>query len=237
MKNDGLNSQIKRLLYANYYALKAYRMAKLYCSNFLRYFKSRDRETVIVYQMGKVGSTTIYNSLQPLKNLDVYHIHSLTKTRIEIVEENYKNSFRYNHTIPAHILESQYLRKKLDKGLEGKKKWKVVTLVRDPIARNISSFFQILEEYVGHNYQTKIKSMKVEDIIEELMELFLYNYKGEKPLIWFDIELKSAFGIDIYSREFSKSNGYEIYEAESADVLLIKLENLNECAGDAFKHF
>jgi len=237
MKNNGLNSPIKRLLYANYHALKAYRMAKLYYANFLQYLNSRNRETVIVYQMGKVGSTTIYDSLQPLKNLDVYHIHSLTKERIEVVEKNYKSSFRYKHSIPAHILESQYLRKKLEKGLKGKKKWKVVTRVRDPIARNISSFFQILEEYVGHNYQAKIESMKVEDIIEELMELFLYKYKGEKPLNWFDIELKAVFDIDIYSREFSKSKGYEIYEAEFADALLIKLENLNECAGDAFKNF
>lgn len=43
--------------------------------------------------------------------------------------------------------------------------------------------------------------------------------------------------IDVFSSEFPKSKGYEIYETKHADLLLLKLENLNNCASDAFKTF
>jgi hypothetical protein len=188
--------------------------------------------------MGKLGSTTVFKSLQVLKNLNVYHVHTLTKNGIETVERMYKKSFCRTHNIYEHLLESQYLKRQLDKGLEGRNKWKVITLVRDPIAKNISSFFQNLESRLGYEYNKKLAYMKIENIIDELIVLFLERLNGhEKSLTWFERELNPVFGIDIFSREFPKLKGYEIYEAEHADVLIIRLENLNECASNAFKRF
>lgn len=234
--NIFFNTSTQRFLAEKHYIVK-------YCANKIYYnlshnVESKHKEKVIVYQMGKVGSTTILKSLQTLNNLDVYHVHTLTKDGIKNVEEMYKRRFYRTHNIYEHLLESQYLRKQLDKGLEGKNKWKVVTLVRDPIAKNISSFFQHLESRLGYKYKNKLDSMKMEDIVKELMELFLNRINGyKKSLTWFERELKPVFGIDIYSKDFPKSKGYGIYESESASVLLIRLENLNECANDAFKTF
>lgn len=234
--NIFFNTSTQRFLAEKHYIAK-------YCANKIYYnlshtFEPKDKETVIVYQMGKVGSTTILKSLQALKSFDVYHVHALTKDGIKNVEKMYKRRFYRTHNIYEHLLESQYLRKQLDKGLEGKNKWKVVTLVRDPIAKNISSFFQHLESRLGYEYKNKLDLMKMEDIIKELMELFLNRINGyNKSLTWFERELNPVFGIDIYSKDFPKSKGYEIYEAESANVLIIRLENLNERASDAFKTF
>ncbi len=234
--NISLNTNIQRFLTKDYYKIKYFITKTRY--NLVHSLQSRNKKTVIVYQMGKVGSTTVLKSLQALKNLNVYHVHTLTANGIQNVEQMYERRFYRTRNIYEHLLESQYLRQQLDKGLECKKKWKVVTLVRDPIAKNISSFFQHLESRLGYEYHKKIECMKIEDIIDELMELFLKRLDGhEKSLTWFERELKPVFGIDVFSREFSRENGYEIYEAEHADVLIIKLENLNKCAGDAFKKF
>ena len=54
---------------------------------------------------------------------------------------------------------------------------------------------------------------------------------------WFDVEMKTVFGIDVFSSEFPKSMGYEIFRGHYADVLLIRLENLNECWNEACGEF
>lgn len=240
MKAQMINNTIKRLVYSNYKSAKAYHVVKLYYYNLLHSLNSKNRETIVVYQMGKVGSSTVVKSLQALKNMNVYHIHGLTQFNIERTENICKQNFPRMRRVHNHILESQYLKRQLDKGLKSKNKWKIVTLVREPIARNISSFFEVLEMVLGYDYKNKIKQLKIESIVEELTELFIekhIEYENEKSLEWFDTELKPALNIDVYAQEFPKSKGYEIYDFEHAELLLLRLENLSECAGDAFKNF
>ncbi|MCI0558844.1 MAG: putative capsular polysaccharide synthesis family protein, partial [Nitrososphaera sp.] len=69
-------------------------------------------------------------------------------------------------------------------------------------------------------------------------DTFLQMYEfHEVPLTWFDTELKTVFGIDVFSSDFPKSTGYKIYEGLQADILLLRLESLKSCSGDAFKDF
>lgn len=236
MNKNILANTLKRLVYRNS-SFQAYYLANLHYYNFIQGLNSRNRKTVIVYQMGKVGSTTVWDSLRALENVDVYHVHALTRHGVKSVENYYKNNFSRTQMIPTHLLESQYLRKQLNKGLQGKNKWKVVTLLRDPIAKNISSFFQKLESFFGYKYKDKIKNVKPEIINKDLIKLFTENFdRHEKPLNWFDSELKLVFDIDVFLSEFPKEQGYKIYETDLADLLIIKLEKLNECACVAFKN-
>ena len=55
--------------------------------------------------------------------------------------------------------------------------------------------------------------------------------------MFFDQELKAVLGIDVYASEFPKSKGYKIYKEKRSDVLVIRLENLHECAEKAFIEF
>jgi hypothetical protein len=54
---------------------------------------------------------------------------------------------------------------------------------------------------------------------------------------WFDREMAPAFGIDVYAHAFAAHQGYQIYRAERADLLLMRLEDLDSCAARAFKEF
>jgi hypothetical protein len=202
---------------------------------------------VIVYQMGKVGSTTIRESLETLNlNSPIYHSHLLTKKRIDETEQKRKKFFRTSrHSYLQRSWLNEFLRKQIDKGLDGKK-WKIITLTREPIARNISTFFENLDirqlnstnkyEISSDYYDIKPIIIGIDDI-HCLFDLFFDRLKHDSPLDFFDRELKSVFGIDVFASEFPKKKGYKIYEDEKADVLLIRLENLNQCAGASIKEF
>lgn len=232
---------IRPLSFKNYDSAKAYYHFYLYLSNIGK------KDPLLVYQMGKVGSTTILRSLRALRlDMPIYHIHFLGQDYIDRNDKDERRNYSpENVGRCTHLWRSQYLRKQINKSLK-KKKWKIVTLTRDPLARNISAFFEDADYKVERSdsvHQYKIKSgygfektINIEDI-EDLIELYFEKFEHDAPLTFFNRELKGVFGVDVYSSEFPKSKGYKIYNEEHADVLLIKLEKLNECANEAFKEF
>ncbi|MGV2829104.1 putative capsular polysaccharide synthesis family protein [Myxosarcina sp. GI1(2024)] len=195
---------------------------------------------VIVYQMGKVGSSTIVKSLQKLDlDFKVYHVHALSEQRIEELENTYRAHFDRTRVIHSHLLESLYLRKQIKRN-ERQQKWKVITLVRDPIARNFSSFFQNVQHQRGYDWQKKLHTSSPDVLSKELQKIFLENLDNNFKILdldWFDRELKTVFGVDVFAKKFDPDKGYEIYQGEKADVLLLKLETLNRCANNAFREF
>lgn len=236
LKPFGLNNQ-----FIERYALKNYYLAKLYYTLLILFTDLRDKDPIIVFQMGKVGSTSIVTSLQSLDlGRPIFHVHALVEAHRKHSEVRINLSPRQYFKRSKNALISQYLEKEIHRSRKRraspfKKKWKVITLIRDPVAQNISSFFQIVDLYVKdvferyHNKQLEIK---------DLTSLFLEQYSPDCVFNnWFDLELKPVFDIDVYANTFPKANGYEIYRGEVADVLLIKLENLNQCVSEAFYHF
>ncbi|MBA3495342.1 MAG: hypothetical protein H0T87_14830 [Gammaproteobacteria bacterium] len=115
----------------------------------------------------------------------------------------------------------------------------VITLVRDPIARNVSGLFQTIERWIPDFYDRY--SRKAIDT-DELAEIFLHDYHDKidsykLPFHWFSAELQPVFGIDVLACDFPKSVGYKIYKSEGVELLLIKLEYLNQCFPTAIKEF
>ena len=83
---------------------------------------------VLVYQPGKVGSTTIWQTLL-MENMQALHIHHIIRnlcigTSVEKVIDE----------------QIDYFRKKLMG--DARKKLKIITLVRDPVARALAGFIQ-----------------------------------------------------------------------------------------------
>lgn len=195
------------------------------------------RQVIVVYQMGKVGSSSIVASLEAL-NLDVpvYHIHTLTSTGIARRDQIYREMCRNSKTtyLPRakHLLVSQHLRKALDRDKD--KNWKFITLVRDPIAVNLSGFFQTIDYYLP-DFTERYRAGDV--TIDTAIELFLKQHSHEWPVGWLDVEIKPALGIDVYAQPFSGPNGYQIFQNEKVQLLLIKLEKLDDCIQAAFNEF
>lgn len=199
---------------------------------------ARLESPLLIYQMGKVGSTTI-NRLLKASQLDqpIYKIHVLSKAGIKDAQQHYKQINKINKNFDwnraQHVFESEILRKEILKNSKPRN-WRIITLTREPIARNISSFFSRIDLYFP-DFQRKISSGLIP--VNDIIDVFLKEFSHDRPLEWFDLELKNVFKIDVFSSEFYQPQGYKIYKKDNIDLLLIKLESLDKHAKKAFKEF
>lgn len=218
----------RRIFKKNYYFARLY-YESLYRFSYLRFF-----EPIVIFQMGKVGSSTIYKSLQrAYPERPIFHIHTLINidTALNGVALTDKQYFLRSN----HILISRYLKKEIARGIKGRK-WKLVSLVRDPVAQQISAFFQIIDLIIPgffEKYDNGVLDM------EELVRTFIQWYPAESAYYntWFDVEMKPTFGIDVFEQPFPYDTGYKIYFGDMADLLVIRLEDLNTCAEKALNEF
>ena len=197
------------------------------------------KESIFVYQMAKVGSSTVVASLKASSfNGLICHTHFLSEKGLQFLTNSFEQTYDGLYECPIelrqHLLESHFLSKKVSKDSSRSQKYKIVTLVRDPIATNISGFFQNVDLWLP-----ELKNgCRLETIqMQKVSTRFFKEYPHHVPLTWFDDELKSVFGIDVFDTTFAKSKGYQIYRGKRAEVLLLKLEHLDKYGEEAFGKF
>ena len=233
---------IEPLAQHNYHAAGAHYQRKL------SYLDSRSSKLpILIYQMGKVGSTTVEQSLKQADiNRRVYHIHYLTPEWLKTYDQKREQSYQLaNKKQAKDVWTAQYVAKLVKKPLRDGEKWQVITLVRDPVARNLSSFFQhITMERLNSENMYILKSDEydfevtiVDNNLDQLIALFFERNRHNSPLAFFDRELKGVLNVDVFSSDFPIEQGYKIYKTDRVDVLLIRLENLNDCGPAALEEF
>ncbi len=188
--------------------------------------------------MGKVGSTSVYRALRAAApGFTVYHVHTLDPRQIASAQRAYARSYSARGVIPHHLLASRRLRDELARG-QPRGRWKVVTLVRDPIARNVSSFFQDIQlRHPDYPYADRVASGDTEGLADELVALFLARHDHDEPLRWCDRELSGVLGVDVYAQPFPHDTGWATYRAPSADVLVLRLEDVDDVLEPASRAF
>ena len=128
-------------------------------SIFGRYPRPRKAEgiaqyPIMIYQMAKVGSRSVLFSLElsyrrhRLPNVAIHHVHNLAD--LDTHEERAK--LKGDTEEIQVIQEYKKLRQEFD-GLQGQH-WNVISLVRDPVARNVGSFFHNIGHYIP-NWQAR----------------------------------------------------------------------------------
>lgn len=169
---------------------------------------------VLIYQMGKVASSSIYSSLRTAKDFDVFHVHRLNPDNIELVRKEHVR----RGALPP--IEQEKLGLYLyDEVIKPRRKTvRIISLVREPIGRNISAFFENMQSILGMvNAQNIVHS-------EQLIAYFLRNYHHDVPLTWFDIEMRATTGIDVYKHRFPYEQGYQIINAPPYHLLIMRCE-------------
>lgn len=159
-------------------------------SNYKKLLKSEI--PVFVYQMGKVASSSIYTSLNRQYKGACIHAHSFSVSHENAAVRDLYEAFKHENL-----------------------QIKVISLVREPISRNISAFFENFERDTGFKYQDNPYS------IEELLNVFIENYKHDIPLTWFDRNIKLNFGIDVYDVPFP-DEGFITTKNKNIDFLLMR---------------
>ena len=189
------------------------RMAVFYFLDAVNYLKYRflKKDLVFVYQMGKVASSSIYYSLKEKKKV-VYHIHRLNKDHIR---ELHKVHLEKTGLIESKAVDERGIRLYNIFIKNNKRPVYIISLVRNPIERNMSAFFQNKEYYTKqHNYSDT----------DKLTNLFYNLYDHDTPLMWFDREFKHCLNINIYDSPFPKEVKYKILKSENFNILLMRVD-------------
>lgn len=191
---------------------------------------------VIIYQMGKVGSTTIHASLEEASlPFPIYKVHFLSDEGMAHAVEFHQKTLKIPWENTPHIQTSQFLRDKIQ--TEPDHKWKVITVVREPIMREVSEFFQylhsmypeLLDEHGNIEKERAIKLLQT--------RLMFYNPEKNYTCRWFDMEIKGMFGLDVFAHPFDTTNGFSIIQHGSVDLLILRLEDLNRNFSEAIGQF
>jgi hypothetical protein len=201
------------------------------------------RPSLVVFQMGKVGSSTVTATLRAgLPSHNVFQIHFLSLEWIKRVEDQYRQASKDHGRmfVDAHLLTSKFLNDVYNRPEKGWKKWQLISLVREPVARNLSSFFQAFPVYFS-----KLSLTSDADAVNgidpaELGRTFINEfgeYRHSIPTVWFQTHIQPMFGIDVYAHPFESAKGYSIIEGESARLLLIRAEDVDRVFLEAFEVF
>lgn len=191
---------------------------------------------LLIYQMGKVGSSTLWHSLAPFDlGRPAFRVHALQSHRLDRMLDGVHLSPRqYYEQRSDNNLVGRYLNREWQR-VCGSDRWKVITLVRDPLAQSVSSFFQVLD-LQAPEYLRRYERGELE--IEELVGRFMSQYTPSRKLDgWFKGELHKVFGLNVFESPFDCDAGYSIYRAAHADILLIRLEDLDRCGETVMREF
>jgi hypothetical protein len=135
--------------------------------------------------------------------------------------------------------EAMDVRRQIDQ-TRGKIRWKVVTMVRDPLSRILSGYFHTLRQ--DFNPQSGRKEDYLEDEVFEYINQRLVANSGNNAdafcgYQWLICNIVHVFMIDPFCYKFNREAGYQIYSSPDTDLLVMKVERLNDVQQRAFYEF
>mgnify|MGYP002266547777 CR=1 FL=1 len=119
---------------------------------------------------------------------------------------------------PRHICVSMAHRNRL---FLKREKCLYISLLRDPIARNMSAFFQ--------NLHLLPDEIRTEGDPQKLFEKFKQAYKHSLPVTWFDREFGEQLGINVFDHPFDPGKRY--IHIQSENVILFRVDCPDEIKG------
>jgi hypothetical protein len=183
-------------------------------------YRALSRNIFVTYTMGKVGSMTIERALNDrIFYQRSYHIHFLTPPGLRKHQE-------FNSTSEGYHLAAHFEKARKD---NPEKRLKVITLVRDPLARDISDLFQ--------NYEIYLPEQSSGAIVVQKMLDFFNGFDHAYGLSWMEEELGTYLELNVYDHPFDREKGFSIIREKAFDLLIIRLEDLSRVFAAAMHEF
>jgi predicted O-methyltransferase YrrM len=206
---------------------------------------------LLVYQMGKVGSTSIVAGLiARLPSVEVRQVHALHESTLR----TYEAWLAADPQLPASLVSStreqfdaaRTLRTRL---LGDGPRWRVVALTREPMAHLVSVLFQHFELYQrlsgGHDAPTTDRLSRLHAYVVESLRRWMSapeRIADDPPRAafslssrWFDTEMQPVLGVDIMRAPFPADRGYALVRSARADVAVVRCEDLGWAAAEAIR--
>ncbi len=193
-----------------------------------------DAPPILVYTMPKVGSNSVYESLSWAEVPGpVIKIHYLSAENLSGNEPFVPRGI----PTPSHYYIGRGVRRVLTRQ-DVPFRWKIITLVREPVARQISQFFQ-----GNRNPRPTTTWLNANCRIVPELALEALNRRFHDPRAsnheqwWFTKELERVFGVDVCAQPFDKAAGHATYHGDNWDLLLMTLEKLSDNWGVVASEF
>ena len=183
------------------------------------YRRYRDEDNILVYQMGKVGSTSLAKALGER----AIQIHNFYPGNDPCARKPfYRSGWR------RKIVDRLFFYV-IRRAVRARRKLKIVTLVRDPVGRNVSMYFQHLHYWLAYYFSEVRADRDGREGIDTLVDCFREAFDHRYPLEWFDRELKRFTGVDVYEHAFDRTKGCAEIKQGRVDVLIVQTEKLQDC--------
>jgi len=176
--------------------------------------KYRHADTILIYNMGKVGSSTLVQAIP-----NAYQVHTLyndlppVNTRLKNMSCKRNLIFIFNRLFMRLAF---FLRKD---------KIKIVSVCRNPILRNRSMFFQDLELWLTkHNLEKG--GAKSDYGLAPLIEAYQETFDHQFYTDWFTKELGRL--TDFSTEQLNLEKGWQILQYKKYEILFVKLEELEK---------
>lgn len=170
---------------------------------------NNDVPIVIIYQMGKVASSSIYDALKNRSDCCAFHTHTLSRSNIEARKLRTNDSFfspdkryRVSDALSKQVIQAPHPSK-------------IITLIREPFERNISAFFENAKS-VHQQKQTD------DQFINQLIQEYLNTTNHLLPEEWYQNEFFNALGINIFEHSFDPAYGWATIQQGPHDVLILR---------------
>ncbi len=170
---------------------------------------------VLVYTASKVASSAVTHALASVEGQSVFHVHMISAANIREIGAAMRR--RGLARVGKDMNDPEDMGLLLaDELIHTRRRARVVSLVRDPVARNISFYFQTLD--VLWQQESAHERFTVERLLAEFHERFTH----ERGVDWFDMEFKPVLGIDVYAYPFPQREGFLRIDSGPYEVLLMR---------------
>lgn len=165
---------------------------------------------VVVHTIGKVGSSSVYRSLSDQTPFRCYHTHFLRKEKIEQVSKKLEGAGK---TLGGHVKDGVDVLRLME---TKPARIKVVSLIRDPLAREVSAFFENLSLF----------GIDPENLppVDKAVEVFIERYPHDSLDRWVAEEFNRPFDVNLLAYPFPRRAGFSIFESNRYDFLFLKTE-------------
>lgn len=195
------------------------------------------RRVVLVHQMGRVGSMSVYAALRAVPGVLPVHVHFLSPTMREAARREARSASR---PVPDHVREGAlaawFVRRN-----RTQREALVVTLVRDPVAFVLSDLFHNevaatvcaengkrpgTENHADPKEQAELEEQA--DALAQVARERLAAFDPETDYMarWMREELHGVHGVDVLAEGFAPEAGWRVYGGTaSVRVAVFRLED------------
>jgi hypothetical protein len=175
------------------------------------------RDAVVVFSMGKTGTTALTAALASASGRPVVKAHALSRAgidrrmakaaRLAVVER------------PRFLWACEEIAEVLGRGGE----WDLLCGVRDPVALAVSDHFYGLQRQREVGRDPWIDPFDHGGHLAAIADNLRENFVS---LDWFDTELRPLTGIDVYATAFPHADGTATYDGGRFRALVMRAEDL-----------